>query len=366
MKTFTSVFSGFGLADKGLEQAGLIPINAFEIDPQLAEIGQANSTGKYVVGNICDVDWRRYERPDWLWASPVCKEFSQAKANGQESGIDVATAEATARAIRVWLPDVVFIENVWGYRKSLSFRLLCDCLTECGYWFQVHHLNAASFSVPQTRKRMIIRATRDGFLPPLPPPTPWLGWYQAIEDLIPDLPESRFAEWQLERMPEGICGPAFLMSNAKTEYSDGLREGDEPSLAVTTQSFGRTRAFIADVRNASRDATLRSADEPCFTMTSGMARHGLPRAFLVNRDSKCGVVEASEPAFTMVSQPNRNNPRAWLSQGRVVAMTHRALGRFQTLPDSFELSGKNSIDCVGIGNGVPCMMVRRLAEGFLQ
>lgn len=406
MKTYSALFAGFDLAGKGLEAAGLQPINLFEYDPILAEVGQANSTGKYVVADVCDVDWKRYEAPDVLWASPVCKNASVAKANGEESTIDIATAEATGRAISTWLPETVFIENVWGYRHFKAFDLLCDVLTRNGYWFQVHHLNSADFGVPQTRKRLIIRATRAGWLPPLPNKTPWLGWYQAIEDLIPELPESKFADWQLARLPDELQ-ESFMQPWTTADGTTPLRPASEPSLTITsTVNRNMPRAFLVDdqTSHGGTQAMIRNGSEPAFSAMTRQSGGTLPRALLVDggnagkngpihRDESApaGTVttcdrprafiiagkpanyagdlhnlQVTEPVVTVTASQPRHPFRAWLSQGRVVSMTPKALGRFQTLPDSFVLSGKTSVDCTGIGNGVPSLLVTKLIESFLE
>ncbi len=58
-------------------------------------------------------------------------------------------------------------------------------------------------------------------------------------------------------------------------------------------------------------------------------------------------------------------PRAWLSAGRVVKMTPRALARFQSVPDAYVLPDKASLACRIIGNGVAVEAYRRLLESQL-
>jgi site-specific DNA-cytosine methylase len=54
--------------------------------------------------------------------------------------------------------------------------------------------------------------------------------------------------------------------------------------------------------------------------------------------------------------------RAWLSQGKVVKMTPRALARFQTIPDDYELPDSPGLACKGIGNAVPPLLYRNVIE----
>jgi len=71
-----------------------------------------------------------------------------------------------------------------------------------------------------------------------------------------------------------------------------------------------------------------------------------------------------EPVFTM--RASQNNPRAAIEHGRVVAMTPRCLARFQSFPDSYELSGNKSLDAKGIGNAVPPLLYQKIITGLLE
>lgn len=367
MKTFATLFSGFGGADCGLKAAGLTPVAAVEYCPKLAEVYRANHGDHVTVADVCDVDFKKLERADWLHASPVCKEFSQAKVKGEESSLDIDTAKATCRAVKCWMPEVVTIENVWGYRHSKSFALICAELTRLGYWFDVHHLNSANFGVAQTRKRLILRASRDGWLPPLPTPTAWRGWYEAIEDLIPTLPDSNFAKWQLERIPNDLK-KTCLMNLNNTSREPSVVNGERRSFTVVS-SFGHIPshaplAFIMAVQGENSDVFY--SDSPISTIT---ASHGANkyRAFLVS-SIDCTIRNGEKPSNTVVACGDGHSipPRAWLQHGRVVKMTPRALARFQSFPDTFELPSSNSLACVGIGNAVPSLMMQKIAQGFLS
>lgn len=216
----------------------------------------------------------------------------------------------------------MFIENVQGYKNFESFGLIRAALDKAGYWSNATVENAADYGVPQTRKRLILRAVRNRWLPPLPDPEPWRGWYEAIEDLLPGLPESAFVPWQLARLPAEmmtLMQPGAGNTNFKEAHAGrGCRRQGEPSHTVTALEEGGTE----------------------------------PRAFLANQDSKCGLVNASEPAFT----------RAWLNEGRVVKMSPRAPARFQSVPDNYELPDKTSLACKVLGNGVACRMAEKLIK----
>jgi DNA (cytosine-5)-methyltransferase 1 len=174
-------------------------------------------------------------------------------------------------------------------------------------------VNMADFGVPQTRRRLILRAVKDSFVPPLPPVQKWRGWYEAIADLIPTLPESQFAAWQITRMP---------------------------SLAQTS---------LVDGRNTIRPCTVRSFDKPapCVTTTWLHRPCVIPRAFIVDHPGASSSSYAKE-----------------LAHGSVVAMTPRALARFQSFPDTYQLPEARTLASRVIGNAVPPLMATTLLKGI--
>lgn len=233
---------------------------------------------------------------------------------------------------------------------------------------------------PQTRRRLILRAVQGSLVPMLPPPESWVGWYDAIEDLIPTLPESRFAPWQLARLPKMFDDSTILVDSAGYVDAEGRlpvqRDASEPANTVVANHARRPmRAFIVDGQNAGREkVTIRQDGEP--TMTVADASKAVPRAFLVGGqfskpDDGSGearppqVRSEAEPVFTVTAE-NKGDWRAWLCRGRVVKMTPRALARFQSFPDSYILPNSNKLACKVIGNAVPPLMYQKLAEDLTK
>jgi len=73
-----------------------------------------------------------------------------------------------------------------------------------------------------------------------------------------------------------------------------------------------------------------------------------------------------QPSFTLTQYSTKHPaPRVWLSAGRVVKMTPRALARFQSLPDSYQLPDKSSLACTVIGNMIPSLMMQKIVEPLL-
>jgi site-specific DNA-cytosine methylase len=293
--TWVSLFAGGGGADLGAIAAGFQPVGAVEWNvlpklggPDAIASAYADNIGDHVIVDRVEcADPTPFAGVDALWASPVCTAASIANPNRGEREIDIRAAQGVCNWLRIVRPKIFVMENVTQYRVFEACKLIERCLSELGYFHTANNVNSADMGVPQSRRRLIIRAVRDGLVPPLPQPVKHIGWYAAIEDLLPGLKDSEFADWQLKRLP--------------AEYS-------------TT--------FVADMCSTARDATVRQTDEPIFTLTGaqcGRRAASQPRAFLhmtgntqLANPSGTGVLEKESPANTVNSMGGGTYPRAFL------------------------------------------------------
>lgn len=336
--TYGSFFSGGGFADIGAKAAGYALTFANEIDPQIAAVYRENLGDHIIVGDVLNLDIDALPYVDLFHASPVCTRASIANKNRGESALDIATAQKTADYIRAKLPAKVTIENVSQYRDFKAYRILIDTLDACGYWRNAEILNSADFGVPQTRRRLVVRAVRSGFVPYLPEPVKWIGWYEAIADLIDTLPDDKFPKWQAKKLPKEIHESVFFTKSELTQ----TRLGDtyEP------------RSWVLP--------------EPTITASDFDTKEKAGKAFLIDGQNSSTVVALeNETPFVTVSACQKGVARAWLSSGRVVRMTPRALARFQSVPDWYRLPENNKLAGRIIGNGVPSLMYQRIAESLL-
>lgn len=308
-----TIFSGGELVGVGMIQAGLEHRWGIEIDNDIASVARANGFN-VITGDVLEVNPATMEPVDYLHASPVCTNASVANQGAGEDSLDMAAGHKTAEFIDVMRPHIFTLENVYQYRNFEAFGVIRAALERNGYMYDFANVNAADFGVPQSRRRLILRAVLGALLPPLPPPVPWVGWYEAIEDLVPSLPETQFAPWQLKRLP--------------------AMDAAEPVFTVT--AGGNIRAFV--VSGGQSDYNDGDA------------------AFVTSRND-------NEPAFTVTAGEVKRPTRAWLAQGRVVKMSPRALARFQSIPDSYLLPEKASLACKIIGNAVPPLLMRKITKG---
>ena len=368
MKTFATLFSGGEGVGVGLQAAGLAHLWGVEYDAAIAAVAQANGFD-VTVADVRAVDYAAMPRADWLHASPSCTRASVANANASEAQEDIEAAQAVCRALAAQEPEVFTLENVWQYRTFAAFRLICDQLGRMGYFWTYSHENAADYGVPQTRRRLILRASR-GLLPMLPAPVPWVGWYAAIEDLIPTLPKSRLAPWQLARLPEELRA-AVLVGGGNTQLGQvdsKARQADEPMFTVTSATkMGDNRAVLVPglLNDESTKMTTRDGDAPSVTVTTSHNQRDM-RAVLISKTADKfgdGQRQSFEQAKTIGA--NEHGSKGVLPS-RVVAMTTRSLLRFQSGPDWYRLPDERPLAAKVIGNMVPPLLMQRIAENMLE
>lgn len=306
------LFAGGGGYCLGMVQAGISHAWGIEYDDNIASIARLNGLNT-ITADILKCDPSEFEPTDLLHASPPCPNFSTAKKDAEETDNDLALAGKICEFVIELLPVFFTLENVYQYRKSKSWQMIARTLLDHGYQFNYWHVDMADYGVPQTRKRMIVIARRDGKMPLLPTATHdekpvnsffenkhlWVSWYEAIEDLIPTLPDSEFSDWQKDRLskelPKNISEYIVFPANSK---SNGKRYKDKR--------------------------------EPCMTLSA----------------SDCGYIKA-------------------FAQNRTVRMTVNALIRLQSFPHWYKFSNIDSLSFRIIGNSVPPLFSQKLVESII-
>jgi len=308
LATSGTYFSGGGLLEAGLK--GVIdPKVAVEFSEKIAGVYADNHGNHIVVADVRDVDPKKLVgavdggEVQYFHASPVCKNFSKAKREGGEVELDKETALSTAEFIAKTRPKVVTIENVKGYRNSEALKIITDELTRQGYDWDADVYNTADYGGYTKRERLIVRAKRDGKLPPKPEKLPEelrkKGWYSAVEDLIPHLEEKKA----------------------------GVPQGTDERL-----------------KNSGID--YRTIDKPLYVFGRGYANKTVGHAF------------ADELLPTLTTG---GGDIIIMPDGRVLKASPRVLARVTGLPDTYKMPETDQLSHTIVGNGIPT----QLTEGVI-
>ena len=301
-------FSGGGLVEEGLK--GIIdPVVAVEYDEKISGVYRNNFGQHIVTADVRDVDPRELVKQidgevEYFHASPVCKNYSQAKSNHAEVELDKETAASTAEFINAVKPKVVTIENVKGYKDSEAMKTITDALDANGYTWDADVYNAADYGGYTNRERLIVRAVRDGKLPAKPKKMAHKsGWYEAVADIIPTL----------------------------TEKKNGV-------------------APWMDVRLKADGIDWRNIDKPLYVMGSAYADGKVPHAF------------ADELLPTLRT---KSGDVIVMPDGKVYRAIGRVLARVSGVSDDYKMPFSESLSHTIIGNGIPTQLTEHVIAPLL-
>lgn len=302
-------FSGGGLVEEGLK--GIIdPVVAVEYDEKISGVYRNNFGQHIVTADVRDVDPKELVKQidgevEYFHASPVCKNYSQAKSNHAEVELDKETAASTAEFINAIKPKVVTIENVKGYKDSEAMKTITDALDANGYTWDADVYNAADYGGYTNRERLIVRAVRDGKLPAKPKKMAHKsGWYEAVADIIPTL----------------------------TEKKNGV-------------------APWMDIRLKADGIDWRNIDKPLYVMGSAYADGKVPHAF------------ADELLPTLRT---KSGDVIVMPDGKVYRALGRVLARVSGVSDDYKMPFSENLSHTIIGNGIPTQLTEHVIAPLLQ
>lgn len=185
--TFATMFSGIGGVEEAIRSLSGKVLWGLENDPQIQKIAVDNGHPTRLA-DVTTTDFTKLPTPTVLHASPVCKAYSLLNHDTTETPIDIASAIAVCAALDVHNPEYFTLENVIAYEKSEAFSIILSKLHTLGYTVYVDKLYAKNYGVPQTRLRLIVRASMHTL--PEVEGLPHNGWGYTVDptELIPKAP----------------------------------------------------------------------------------------------------------------------------------------------------------------------------------
>jgi DNA (cytosine-5)-methyltransferase 1 len=353
------LFAGCGGMTRGFVAAGFVPVLAVEHDLAAAATYAVN----FGEDHVRWADIRTLEETDLIDADvvvggPPCQGFSRLGAQ-QWNDPRNQLWEEFVRVVLAVRPKVFVIENVDAFRKSVQYLLLKAEIAQ-GRLKEYEDVtqdlvNSADFGVPQRRSRTMFVASRVGRVPKLTAThskdgrlftAHWTDVRSAIGDLEGVATSSDLPDRSVELFGQRIPG---LFSSRE------LHLGRQP----TPLSLARFRHVPpgGGRKNLPFDLQPVCWQNKLSGTTDVMGRLTWDRPSVTIR------TEFFKPEKGRYLHPQWHESD--LSQSVDRPITHLEAARLQSFPDEFLWCGSKVEIARQIGNAVPPVLARAVAESLL-
>lgn len=352
------LFSGAGGLGAGVESAGWTVVAAVDHDKAALETHRANFRGQALEVDMSDsaqvsalIEKLRPLGIDLVAGGPPCQPFSRAGRAKIRSLVEGGVRDAVDARKELWRsfidvvlalrPRAVLMENVPDMAIGddlIVIREIAEILEGVGYTVDYRLLDAWRHGVPQHRKRFILQARVDAS--PVWPALNEKG--PTVRDAIEDLPSL----------------------NSTT----GARE--LPYLAAPVHPLARELRGddVAGVIFDHMTRPVRDDDRQAFelmdssTLYSELPEH-LKRYRSDTFNDKYKRLDWDDLSRTITAHIAKDG-YWYIHPSEHRTLTVREAARIQTFPDSFRFSGTRSDAFRQIGNAVPPILGRAVAEAI--
>ncbi len=334
-RTAIDLFSGAGGLSQGLKQAGFDVVGAVESVPTYAESYQMNHPKTNLkLSDITKIDPEEYMKElglnpgelDLLAGCPPCQGYSTigTRNRGQRNDPRNELVYEVLRFALAFQPKTIMMENVPALDKDDRLKNLINELEKIGYNVDHKVLKMSNYSVPQSRRRMIMLASR----------------FDDIEVVKQELDESKMA----------TVRDAIAFLPVAGESGDRLHD----TLSNPTDRIKKLISMIPK-NGGSRTDLGEEHQLECHKRTNGF------------RDVY-GRMAWDKPSPTMTGGCNNASKGRFLhpEEDRVITLREAAL--LQTFPVDYKFSfnsGKAGVAMM-IGNALPPTFIEFHARNVLS
>lgn len=307
------------------------------------------------------IDKKSIKKIDVIIGGPPCQAYSlvgRAQSSHMLRPMDEDPRNELykmyTRFLTKYKPEMFVFENVSGIRTARngsSFRNLTAHLKRVGYEIDVKEQNAYNFGVLQNRKRVIIIGWRKGTKHFYPEFGDKSNKEAVVWDLLADLPPVKRGEEKCE----------YLLSYDQT--SNYLRDmnirckGDVLTHHVARPNKDRDVQIYQKVISAWNDGHKRiHYDE----LPDELKTHKNRTSFVDRFKVVEGDLNMCHTILAHLSKDGHYFIHPDIEQCR--SITVREAARLQSFPDNYYFEGPRTAQFVQIGNAVPPVMARNIAE----
>jgi len=363
------LFSGIGGLSYGFEQTGnYSTVGGLDLLSDRTATFQRNHPQafgfSFDITSYLPADVGRYigQNPDIIVGGAPCQGFSSIRPfrtlseNDQRNNLFRSFAEY----VSFFKPEWFVFENVVGlltHKNGESLKILLQEFGALGYKVDFRVMNAAYYGVPQLRERLIVVGNRQNRTFDWPMPTHYIEYKSmagtahgkvikpsskedclaavTVMDALSDLPALRSGE-----------SSTVYSSNPKNDYQKYLRAG----------STG-LNLHEASVHSAKMLEIIRHSG---YNIES--VRHLVSSGF----SSSYSRLEPDRPSVTLTVNFVCPSSNKCIHPEQERALTPREGARLQGFPDKFNFAGSRTQIVKQIGNAVPPILSRVVAEQIFK
>jgi len=360
--TAIDLFCGAGGLSEGFRQAGVQVLAGQDIDATFGKtFEQTHAGANFLHGAIQDVSAEdlldaaglSVGEIDVLIGGPPCQGYS---VYNHQRGIEDPRAglfKEYLRLVEELQPRWLVMENVTGITSIAGggiVREIQSGMRKLGYRVDMKLLKAEEYGVPQERRRVFFIATREDECPILfPNPThgPELEPFVTVWDAISDLPA-------LENGQDlGLQGYACQPQNPYQAVLRGDRRLIDNHSAPRLSKTNLKRMEHIPPGGSWRDIPfeLLPAGMKKAKRSDHTKRYGRP----AKTDLACTVLTKCDVHWGAYIHPTQDR-----------SFSVREAARLQSFPDSFSFAGSRTEQYVQVGNAVPPMLGRAVAQAVIE
>lgn len=401
--TVIDLFAGAGGLSEGFVQAGFVPIAHVEMDKDACNTLRTRCCFHYLrVNNQLDIYYKylkgeitretlyasvpaevtnavinieisdktindtfnkikllaKGRKIDMIIGGPPCQAYSLLGRHRKAMENDPRTLLYLqyGKFLKEFTPKGFVFENVPGLlsaKKGKHFQNLQTYFDELGYKVHFKMLNASDYGVLQERRRIII-----------------VGWQKDNDMGYPEIKKvstDAVINDILEDLPLLKAGEKEMVSSYKKENNSYLRESGirADSEKFVTQNITRpvnandTSIYAYAIKLwDSKQVRVKYTDLPIELRTQKNEDSFLDRFKVVNGNGNAHTVVAH------LAKDGHYYIHPSLSVCRSVSV--REAARMQSFPDNFFFEGSRSAMFKQIGNAVPVLMAKKIAESILK
>lgn len=341
------LFAGVGGLSLGFEMAGVKILMANEYDESVAASYVKNRpNNNMIVEDITKLDikatFKRMKNSvDIIIGGPPCQGFSQKGQRNMTNDSRNFLFKYYFNVVDFIRPKYFVMENVPNILTAdheYFKKKILDVSAKIGYTLNCDVLNAADFGIPQNRRRAFI-----------------IGKYGKEKVSFPIKKNKKITAW------EAISDLAFLNSG-EGEFEQKYRF--EPQSKYQKAMRKNSKKLFNHVATSHSDAAIKRMS----MIPIGGGRENLPLEELTKSiySGTWGRIIKNDLAVTITTRFDTPSSGRFIHPFLNRAITVREAARIQSFPDNFIFYGNKTSQMKQVGNAVPPLLAKIIAETIIN